>query len=158
MRPRGARCGYHHLRRRRRIRERTSGNHPLRCSGWGTPRGAGDLYQGLSSDGGVRMAQAFPANTFMRRSTPPCGGSKPTASTSTKRTATTPLIETMQALADVVRAGKALYIGVSEWTAEQAREAHALHGISASRWSPTSRDTTLCTASSKLKWCRPVRS
>jgi aryl-alcohol dehydrogenase-like predicted oxidoreductase len=38
----------------------------------------------------------------------------------------TPLIETMQAFADVVRAGKALYIGVSEWTADQLREAHAL--------------------------------
>lgn len=38
----------------------------------------------------------------------------------------TPLEETMQAFADVVRQGKALYIGVSEWTAEQLREAHAL--------------------------------
>ena len=36
----------------------------------------------------------------------------------------TPLEETMQAFADVVRAGKALYIGVSEWTAEQLRYAH----------------------------------
>jgi aryl-alcohol dehydrogenase-like predicted oxidoreductase len=33
----------------------------------------------------------------------------------------TPLEETMQAFADVVRQGKALYIGVSEWTAEQIR-------------------------------------
>lgn len=32
----------------------------------------------------------------------------------------------MQAFADVVRAGKALYIGVSEWTADQIREAAAL--------------------------------
>jgi aryl-alcohol dehydrogenase-like predicted oxidoreductase len=31
----------------------------------------------------------------------------------------TPLEETMQAFADIVRAGKALYIGVSEWTADQ---------------------------------------
>lgn len=31
----------------------------------------------------------------------------------------TPLEETMQAFADIVRSGKALYIGVSEWTAEQ---------------------------------------
>jgi aryl-alcohol dehydrogenase-like predicted oxidoreductase len=31
----------------------------------------------------------------------------------------TPLEETFQAFADVVRAGKALYIGVSEWTADQ---------------------------------------
>ncbi len=38
----------------------------------------------------------------------------------------TPLEETMQAFADVVRQGKALYIGVSEWTAEQIREGHAL--------------------------------
>src|ERR1700709_2382287 len=37
----------------------------------------------------------------------------------------TPLEETMQAFADVVRAGKALYIGVSEWTAEQIRAGHA---------------------------------
>ncbi|MDR0837822.1 MAG: aldo/keto reductase family protein [Propionibacteriaceae bacterium] len=38
----------------------------------------------------------------------------------------TPLEETMQAFADVVRAGKALYIGVSEWTADQLRAGHAL--------------------------------
>jgi aryl-alcohol dehydrogenase-like predicted oxidoreductase len=38
----------------------------------------------------------------------------------------TPLEETMTAFADVVRAGKALYIGVSEWTAEQVRAGHAL--------------------------------
>lgn len=38
----------------------------------------------------------------------------------------TPLEETMQAFADCVRQGKVLYIGVSEWTAEQIREGHAL--------------------------------
>jgi len=38
----------------------------------------------------------------------------------------TPLEETMQAFADTVRQGKALYIGVSEWTAEQLRDGHAL--------------------------------
>jgi aryl-alcohol dehydrogenase-like predicted oxidoreductase len=38
----------------------------------------------------------------------------------------TPLEETMQAFADVVRAGKALYIGVSEWTADQLRQGAAL--------------------------------
>ncbi|MER7797027.1 aldo/keto reductase family protein [Microbacterium sp. NPDC096154] len=38
----------------------------------------------------------------------------------------TPLEETMQAFADIVRQGKALYIGVSEWTAEQLRDGHAL--------------------------------
>jgi aryl-alcohol dehydrogenase-like predicted oxidoreductase len=38
----------------------------------------------------------------------------------------TPLEETMQAFADLVRQGKVLYIGVSEWTAEQLRAGHAL--------------------------------
>jgi aryl-alcohol dehydrogenase-like predicted oxidoreductase len=38
----------------------------------------------------------------------------------------TPLDETMEAFADVVHSGKAHYIGVSEWTAGQIREAHAL--------------------------------
>src|SRR5215204_142322 len=38
----------------------------------------------------------------------------------------TPIEETLQAFADVVRQGKALYIGVSEWTAEQLREGSAL--------------------------------
>lgn len=38
--------------------------------------------------------------------------------------AETPLEETMQAFADIVRQGKALYIGVSEWNAEQIAAAH----------------------------------
>jgi len=40
--------------------------------------------------------------------------------------AQTPLEETMLAFADIVRSGKALYIGVSEWTADQLREAATL--------------------------------
>jgi aryl-alcohol dehydrogenase-like predicted oxidoreductase len=38
----------------------------------------------------------------------------------------TPLEETMLAFADIVRQGKALYIGVSEWTADQIRAGHAM--------------------------------
>src|SRR3954469_7240345 len=38
----------------------------------------------------------------------------------------TPIEETMQAFADIVRQGKALYIGVSEWNAEQIRAGAAL--------------------------------
>ncbi|GAB3263247.1 aldo/keto reductase family protein [Kineosporia babensis] len=38
----------------------------------------------------------------------------------------TPLEETMLAFADVVRSGKALYIGVSEWTADQLRAGRVL--------------------------------
>src|SRR3954454_7169973 len=38
----------------------------------------------------------------------------------------TPIEETMEAFADIVHSGKALYIGVSEWKASQIREAHRL--------------------------------
>ena len=38
----------------------------------------------------------------------------------------TPLEETMLAFADLVRQGKVLYIGVSEWTADQIRAGHEL--------------------------------
>jgi aryl-alcohol dehydrogenase-like predicted oxidoreductase len=38
----------------------------------------------------------------------------------------TPIEETMEAFADVVRAGKALYIGVSEWKASQIQAAYPL--------------------------------
>src|SRR3954447_5563370 len=38
----------------------------------------------------------------------------------------TPLAETMEAFADVVRHGQALHIGVSDWTAEQLQEGHRL--------------------------------
>jgi aryl-alcohol dehydrogenase-like predicted oxidoreductase len=41
----------------------------------------------------------------------------------------TPLEETMQALSEVVRAGKARYIGFSEWTAEQIRAARDIAGV-----------------------------
>ena len=38
----------------------------------------------------------------------------------------TPLEETMTAFADLVRQGKVLYLGVSEWSADQIRAGHAL--------------------------------
>jgi aryl-alcohol dehydrogenase-like predicted oxidoreductase len=38
----------------------------------------------------------------------------------------TPLEETMEAFADLVHAGKMLYIGVSEWDADQIRAGHSL--------------------------------
>src|SRR5580700_10721036 len=44
----------------------------------------------------------------------------------------TPLQETMSALSDVVRAGKARYIGFSEWPAERIAESLALDGVE--RW------------------------
>ena len=48
----------------------------------------------------------------------------------------------MLAFADVVRQGKALYIGVSEWRAEEIAGRAGLAGSWASRSSPTSRSTT----------------
>ena len=41
----------------------------------------------------------------------------------------TPLEETMEALTEVVRAGKARYLGFSEWSAGQIEAAHALPGV-----------------------------
>ena len=41
----------------------------------------------------------------------------------------TPLEETMQALTDLVRQGKARYLGFSEWTPEQIRAALAMDGV-----------------------------
>jgi aryl-alcohol dehydrogenase-like predicted oxidoreductase len=41
----------------------------------------------------------------------------------------TPLEETMEALTEVVRQGKARYLGFSEWPAEKIREAQAMDGV-----------------------------
>ena len=41
----------------------------------------------------------------------------------------TPLEETMQALTEVVEAGKARYLGFSEWPEEKIREAQAMEGV-----------------------------
>jgi 1-deoxyxylulose-5-phosphate synthase len=41
----------------------------------------------------------------------------------------TPLEETMEALTDVVRQGKARYLGFSEWPEEKIREAQAMAGV-----------------------------
>ena len=41
----------------------------------------------------------------------------------------TPLAETMEALTEVVRQGKARYLGFSEWPEEKIREAQAMQGV-----------------------------
>ena len=71
------------------------------------------------------VAQAHHA----RASTTRCAGSAWTTSTSTRSTAstpTTPIEETLEALNDVVRAGKALYIGASSMYAWQFAKMLAL--------------------------------
>src|SRR6185369_4018599 len=55
---------------------------------------------------------------------------------------TVPIEETVGAMAELVRAGKVRYLGLSEPTASELRRAHAVHPISAvqSEWSLWSRD------------------
>src|SRR5947208_1743979 len=55
---------------------------------------------------------------------------------------TVPIEETVGAMADLVKAGKVRYLGLSEPTASELRRAHAVHPISAvqSEWSLWSRD------------------
>lgn len=59
-----------------------------------------------------------------------------------RRTADTPLAETMGALAGLVRQGKVRQVGLSEVTGAELRAAHAIHPIAAlqSEWSLFSRD------------------
>jgi aryl-alcohol dehydrogenase-like predicted oxidoreductase len=56
----------------------------------------------------------------------------------------TPIEETMEALTAVMEAGKARYIGFSEWTPEQIRAGLEVPG--AAKSSPRSRNTTCCGA------------
>ena len=53
-----------------------------------------------------------------------------------------PIVETVEAMAELVRAGKVRHLGLSEVTAEELREANAVHPIAAvqSEWSIWSRD------------------
>ena len=68
----------------------------------------------------------------------------------------TPLEETMEAFADVVRSGKALYIGVSEWTAERdPPRSTRWHASCTSRRCPTSRSTPCSGGSSRPRSCPP---
>ena len=73
--------------------------------------------------------RACPARRSWSRSTPRCAGSAPTTSTSTRSTASTPntpVEETMEALHDVVKAGKARYLGASSmWAWQFASMQHA---------------------------------
>ena len=98
---------------------------------------AGERREGLeiftkvywpTGPGGTTTA-ACPASTSWSRSTARCAG----CSTdyvdlyqAHRYDYETPLEETMEAFADVVHSGKAHYIGVSEWRAEEIRAAHAL--------------------------------
>ena len=59
-----------------------------------------------------------------------------------RRNREVPLAESVGAMAELVAAGKVRYLGLSEVTGEELREAHAIHPIAAlqSEWSLFSRD------------------
>jgi len=59
-----------------------------------------------------------------------------------RRTPEVPLADSIGAMADLVKAGKVRYLGLSEVTAAELREAHAVHPITAlqSEWSLFTRD------------------
>ena len=66
----------------------------------------------------------------------------------------TPLEETVRALSDVVRAGKARYLGFSEWTAEQIEAAGPSPAIRVWRSrSPASRSIRCCGGASRTTAC-----
>ena len=82
----------------------------------------------------ARTAAGSAASTSWRRSMRRSRGSSSTTSTSTRSTAwttSTPIEETMEALHDVVKAGKARYIGASSmyaWQFAKAQAAADAHG------------------------------
>ena len=88
------------------------------------------LHQGLLADRpGPERPRPVPQAHHRELPRLAASGCRPTTSTSTRRTATTPTVpleETMTAFADLVRAGKVLYIGVSEWNAEEIAAGAAL--------------------------------
>ncbi|UQA60924.1 aldo/keto reductase [Polyangium aurulentum] len=59
-----------------------------------------------------------------------------------RRTPEVPLADSVGAMADLVKAGKVRYLGLSEVSADELREAHAIHPITAlqSEWSLFARD------------------
>ena len=125
MRAGRPRRGHHHVRHRRRLRRhpRRGGARP-RAEGR-APRGPGDLHEGLLADRArARTTAACPASTSWSRSTARCAGCRPTTSTSTRRTGTTTRRRSRRRCRRSPTScapGKALYIGVSEWTASEIR-------------------------------------
>ncbi|WP_305786394.1 aldo/keto reductase [Symbioplanes lichenis] len=68
-----------------------------------------------------------------------------------------PLAESVGAMAELVQRGKVRFLGLSEVTGAELREAHAIHPITAvqSEWSLFTRDieTSLVTAAAELGGC-----
>ena len=120
-------AGITHLRHRRRLRQhqgrdgarRGPEGRAARVAWRSSPRSTGPPAPA------ARTTPACPASTSWSRSTARCERLQTDyvdLYQAHRYDTETPLEETMQAFADVVRQGKALYIGVSEWTADQIRE------------------------------------
>ena len=123
VRARGPRRRHHHLRHRRRLRRHQGRVGARPRAARRAPRGPRDLHQGLLADRSrARTTAACRASTSSSR----CNASLQRLQTdyvdlyqAHRFDVETPLEETMRAFDDLVRAGKVLYVGVSEWTAEQ---------------------------------------
>src|SRR5690606_8048851 len=121
---------HHHLRHCRHLRQHRRRGRARQGTGRPASRGAGDLHEGLlpdrtkgPNDTGLSRKHIFESiDGSLKR----LGTDYVELYQAHRYDHETPLEETMQAFADVVRAGKALYIGVSEWTAQQLREGQAL--------------------------------
>ena len=110
----------HRERLRRRRRRGGLGRDPLRTIDRDSYVLATKVFFPMSE---TRQGALAPSRSTSR-STPRSRACRPTTSTSTSATASTsrrPIEETMEALTEVVEAGKARYIGFSEWTPEQIR-------------------------------------
>ncbi len=118
------------LRHGRRLREHRGRDRPGRHPQGRAPRKPRDLHQGLlahgpggANDSGLSRKHIMESiNGSLRRLQTDYVDLYQAHRYDTE----TPLEETMQAFADVVRQGKAHYIGVSEWTADQIRAGAAL--------------------------------
>ena len=133
------RLSVRHLRRVRRPR-RSNGTPGARTSCWPPRSGAGCTTDPEAVDCPARRS----SNSWTRR----CDAWAPTTSTSTTSTGSTievPVEETMQALDDVVRAGKVRYLGASSMWAWQFAKmqlaARSTDGQRSRRWRTS---TTSC--------------
>ena len=81
-----------------------------------------DMWSGPYQDGGSRKYLLSSLDASLRR----MGLEYVDVFYHHRRDPSTPLEETMGALAQAVRSGKALYVGVSNYTPAQTREAHAV--------------------------------
>ena len=131
LRPGRAGRGHHHVRHRRRLRGRAGRGGPRPGAARGAPRVARDLHQGVLAD----RRQAEHRGLSRKHITESLHASLRRLQTdyvdlyqAHRYDHETPIEETMRAFDDLVRAGKVLYVGVSEWRAEEIAAALRVAG------------------------------